>query len=466
MASIKKQGSKFYVYYYHPFLRNEGGKLVQQYEDFCDQDSASSRKREIEYQIKSGYFKAAANMAVADYFKLKFLPLYGAVKWKHKTYDTNMHYWENDILPFFQKMRLSGVTPADVERFLILMRKKKVWNLKHTPEERPYLSETTIRYVFTLVHCFFQKAVQWEDLENNPAKCDKPGTSCTQREFWQPERFEEALADIEDELLHLAIHIAFRCTLRIGEVCALDWGNISYEAKTISIEKTLQRVSVKALERITPKEVFHVFPPILKDSRSRLILTTPKSDFGIRTNTMSEQLCGELRQRHLKVAMEKAWHGDKYKDHNLVFCYSDGRPIEPGKLSRRFAKWQKKHGIGDIGSVDFHSIRISSTSLKLAVSGGDIKSAQKDLGDKTTHMVLSTYARSLDKQHAAMNEKFDEFFYGAIDGEAGQQQSAYEPINNELLLQIMKEQLKQPEFLETVLHALRAANASNSNNTK
>ena len=459
MASIRKQGSKYYVYYYHPLLKKADGKPEQQYEDFYDEASAISRKDEIEHQIKSGYFKTPANMTVEDYFKLKFVPLYAVVKWKFKTYDTNMSFWNNDILPYFKNMRVSKVTPADVEKFLIVMRKKKVRNMKNTPEEeRPYLSETTIRYVFTLVHCFFQKAVQWDDLEKSPVKSDKPGTNNTQRDFWLPERFEDALADIEDELLHLAIHIAFRCTLRIGEVCALNWENINYEAKTASIEKTLQRVTLDALEKISPKEVFHVYPPIRKDSMSRLILTTPKSDFGVRVNTMSEHLCEELRQRQLKVTMDKVRYGKKYNDHNLVFCYSDGRPIEPGKLSRKFAAWQKQHGIEDVGSVDFHSIRISSTSLKLAVSGGDVKSAQKDLGEKTTHMVLSTYARSLDKQHTAMNEKFDEFFYG--DVEPGLR--ANESINNELLLQMMTEHLKRPEFLETVLNALSTVTSSNA----
>lgn len=67
-------------------------------------------------------------------------------------------------------------------------------------------------------------------------------------------------------------------------------------------------------------------------------------------------------------------------------------------------------------------------------------------------MVLSAYARSLDTQHAAMNEKFDEFFYGDVDYPA----SANESINNELLLRMMTEQHKKPEFLEVVLKAMSA----------
>ncbi|MCL2057234.1 MAG: hypothetical protein FWH02_08475 [Oscillospiraceae bacterium] len=46
------------------------------------------------------------------------------------------------------------------------------------------------------------------------------------------------------------------------------------------------------------------------------------------------------------------------------------------------------------------------------LSGGDVKSVQRVLGDKTADMVLKVYGRSLDKQYRSMNEKFDEVFYG------------------------------------------------------
>lgn len=363
--------------------------------------------------MKNGNYKVPTNMTVREYFNNKYLPFYAIPKWKHRTYDTNMYYWNSDILSYFGDKRISKITPSDIERFLLLMRNKKVRNMKNTPEDdRPYLSETTIRYVYTLVHCFFKKAVQWDDIDKSPVKSDKPSIRKTHRDFLQPEQIEKVLDEIEDDLLHLAIHIAFRCTLRIGEVCALSWENINFEAKSISIEKTLERVSLDSLQKISPNDVFHVFPPTQKNSKSRLILTTPKTDFGIRSNTMSDQLCTELEQRKRDRIKDKKRYGEQYEDHNLVFCYPNGCPIDPRRLSDKFKKWQMNNSIEDVDSVVFHSIRITSTSLKLAVSGGDIKSAQKDLGDKITHMVLSTYARSLDTQHTAMNRKFDEFFMG------------------------------------------------------
>jgi len=417
------------------------------------------RKDEIEYQIKSGYFKTPANMIFEDYFKSKFVPLYATVKWKFKTWDTNMTIWNNDILPYFGKMTVSKIKPDDIERFLNLMRQKRVRNMPKTPEEeRPYLSETTVRYAYTLVHCLFKKAVEWEDIDKSPVKCEKPALSTKPRNFWQPERFAEALADVDDELLHLAIHLAFRCTLRIGEVCALEWDKINHDDLSVSVQKNLQRVTLEALDRIMAREVFIVFPQYMRNSQSRLIMTTPKSDFGVRVNTMSVQLSEELQQRHLKVTLDKVRHGKRYRDYNLVLCHPDGRPVDPQWLSRKFAKWQKKHGIGEIGSIDFHSIRVSSTSAQLVASGGDIKSVQKVTGHKTANMVLDVYARSLDSKYVSMNKNFDKQFYG----DTALHNAEIESINNELLLQVMTEQLQKPEFLEVVLKAMRAGHANNA----
>ncbi len=97
-------------------------------------------------------------------------------------------------------------------------------------------------------------------------------------------------------------------------------------------------VTLKALDRKDKREVFYVFPAQQKKSKSRLILTTPKSDCGTRTNTMSMQLGEELHQRQLKVAMDRVRHGKKYNDYDLVFCHTDGQPVDTKWLSRQFTK--------------------------------------------------------------------------------------------------------------------------------
>jgi recombinational DNA repair protein (RecF pathway) len=74
-------------------------------------------------------------------------------------------------------------------------------------------------------------------------------------------------------------------------------------------------------------------------------------------------------------------------------------------------------------------------------------------------MVMITYGRCLDKNHAAMNEKFDEYFYNGLDLS---KVTGAETINNELLVKAVAEHVHQPEFLQAVLHALQTATANNA----
>ena len=44
------------------------------------------------------------------------------------------------------------------------------------------------------------------------------------RAIWDAETIRRALDACEDDRLYLAIHLAFACSLRFGEICGLIWG--------------------------------------------------------------------------------------------------------------------------------------------------------------------------------------------------------------------------------------------------
>lgn len=70
--------------------------------------------------------------------------------------------------------------------------------------------------------------------------------------------------------------------VRIGELCALQWGSISMKEKTICIDATLHRL------RDTDGT---------ESTRTRIVIGTPKSDTSIRTIPMTDYaaaLCGKM----------------------------------------------------------------------------------------------------------------------------------------------------------------------------
>ncbi len=103
-----------------------------------------------------------------------------------------------------------------------------------------------------------------------------------------------------------------------------------------------------------------------------------------------------------------------YYDFDLVFCSPNGTPIEGSVINRSLAKHIKKNGLP---KVVFHSIRHTSTTYKLKLSGGDIKAVQGDTGHGTAQMVTEQYAHIIDDDRKANAARFQEAFYSTHESQ-------------------------------------------------
>ena len=91
-----------------------------------------------------------------------------------------------------------------------------------------------------------------------------------------------------------------------------------------------------------------------------------------------------LVQRKADIEELKDLFGDEFTDFNLVFCSSNGKPIEGQVINRAFNKLIEENGLP---KVVFHSLRHSSITYKLKLNGGDMKSVQGDSGHAQVKMV-------------------------------------------------------------------------------
>jgi integrase len=117
-------------------------------------------------------------------------------------------------------------------------------------ETIPFLSGSTLASIYTLVKCFFDAAVKWKSIEENPVKLEKPAKNNEvvgsildlddeDTGIWDIRMTMAALAEMSDELLHLMVHIASAHACRNGELCGLTWDVIRFDkgAMCLSIEK-------------------------------------------------------------------------------------------------------------------------------------------------------------------------------------------------------------------------------------
>lgn len=252
----------------------------------------------------------------------------------------------------------------------------------------------------------------------------------------------------------------------IQEYRGLTFDCIDWEEGSIRIDKVIQRLKKEDLKESSCEKPLLIFPNKIgtkkeEEIKSCLVMKNPKTLKSKRTIYLIKQLLEELKQRKRLVDRRKLILAQEYQDYNLIMCLEDGTPIEP----KLIAKWIKKfidrnHGIYPM--VRLHNLRSTSTTYKLVVSKGDIKSVQGDTGHATAKMVTDTYAKIQDKSRKKMAQALEKNFY-----KDGKQPEASKPCdeaaartqaaNEQMLLQELKDKVMgNPEALETLLSALQA----------
>lgn len=162
-----------------------------------------------------------------------------------------------------------------------------------------------------------------------------------------------------------AVLFCLNTGLRLGEVCALRWSDIDFEAKMLTISHTVQRVT--------------------QNGKSVLLLQSPKTEAGKRTIPLTAEIILMLQRRR--------------KEHSREYVFGTDNPLEPRTLQYRFTALLQKC---NIRRRNFHSLRHTFASRFVAL-GGDVKSLSEILGHANVRTTMQLYVHpSLEQKRADM----------------------------------------------------------------
>lgn len=413
MASIVKRNNKYNVVYYYI---EPDGKKRQRWECCDSHKAALARKAEIENAIYKDTFIAPQTTTVADLMR-DFVEFYGAKKWGLSTYDSNVGLIENYILPIMGDMRVQDVTPRYVDRlYSILPKTRSVMRGRCKPKNE-FLAPPTIMKIHKLLKCAFKQAVRWELVSKNPFEMAiTPKSEYKHREMWTAETIRTALDACRDGRLFVAINLAFACSMRIGEICGLEWRNVHITDDDIArddahvyIEQELYRASRKSIETTFIKDVIKVFPPLKPNTKTVLVLKKPKTKSSERKVWLPRALAYILREWKKWQDGAKEVLGSEYEDSGLVLALPNGRPCEGKLIEESFQRLKEQE---NLPNVVFHSLRHSSTTYKLKLNHGDLKATQGDTGHAQVDMITRIYAHILDEDRKVNAQRFNTAFYG------------------------------------------------------
>jgi len=156
----------------------------------------------------------------------------------------------------------------------------------------------------------------------------------------------------------IGIIIAMLMGLRIGEICALQWKNIDLDKRTITVDKTIQRIRATA---------------DTEESKTKIIIDTPKSNAGARVIPIPEILLCKLEELKSKG--------------NTYLLTNTADYIEPRIYQRYYKKYLE---LCAIKYKCFHTLR--HTFATMAISKGmDIKTLSVFLGHTDISFTMKRY---------------------------------------------------------------------------
>ncbi len=146
--------------------------------------------------------------------------------------------------------------------------------------------------------------------------------------------------------------------IRIGEICALKWEDISFLEKTVYIHKTMQRIQNDI--GVNPK--------------TKVVVTTPKSECSIRHIPLPDELLCLLS-------------GCCFNPQGYFLTDSEYKYMEPRTMQNHFKAALKKTSLE---IMNFHSLR-HTFATRCIENGFDVKSLSEILGHANVNITMNRY---------------------------------------------------------------------------
>lgn len=176
---------------------------------------------------------------------------------------------------------------------------------------------------------------------------------------------------------NLGILICIFTGLRIGELCALKWGDISLDEQVISVNKTMQRIQCNGNNT----------------HKTKILISTPKSNCSIRKIPIPHELFELLIN-------------ERKSDNAFLLSGVHDSFIEPRTMQNRFKLVLKECCIKN---ANFHSLRHTFATRCIEL-GFDVKSLSEILGHASVNITMNRYVHpSMELKQKNMDKLSDLF---------------------------------------------------------
>ena len=284
---------------------------------------------------------------------------------KETTWETKNSIIDKKLIPYFGKKRMSDIKPKD-----IIAWQNEMMNYRDE-HGNPY-SPVYLKTLHNQLSTIFNHAVKFYGLSENPAaKAGNMGKAKNkEKEFWTKDEYLKFIDEMLDKPISFyAFEMLYWTGIRLGELLALTSSDFDFERKTVTINKSYQRIGKKD------------------------IITSPKTEKSNRVINMPDFLCEEMKEYiHSLYGVT---------DSDRIF------PISKSYLHHEMDRGTKAAGVK---RIPIHSIRHSHISLLIDLGFSAVAIANRvghesiDITYNYAHMFPSTQLDMANKLNEERGE--------------------------------------------------------------
>lgn len=250
-------------------------------------------------------------------------------------------------------------------------------------KRKSQLTNNTILHFYNLINLMFETAIKWKRLDNNPnTLVPKPKKEKKLAQCYNPEEIMILMEGLKKECLkyQALLTLAIDTGARRSEILALNWNDIDLYNKIITINKSMDVINGKFIEKPT-KNTSSTRKIVLTDTTTEILKLYKEEEKSVRKN---------------------------FKENNKLFLAKSGKPMYPTTCVKILHKVAKKNGLKEL---NFHSLRHSSASLQIAL-GVHTKLIQDRMGHSSTNTTMTIYSHVFQENRDEVANKLNSILSG------------------------------------------------------
>ncbi|WP_234124863.1 site-specific integrase [Clostridium hydrogenum] len=347
--------------------KTDGSRNQKWFSGFKTKKEAQIKQAEIITKLQKGCYFETQKMNLSSYLDY-WLENYARTNVAQSTF-VRYRQFANCIKKHLGNLQLSKLKPIAIQQLYSDVNKQ--------------VSNSTVLKLHRFLHLALKHAVKWRIIPLNPTEmCQPPKPKRHEMSVWDISTYKNFKDLIKNEVMFLVVVLGTETGMRLGEILALRWEDISFDSKTIHVTNSLQYIN------------------------KEFILKEPKTKKSKRSITLMDTTLQVLKSVQYEQRVNKMLFGKDYDNNNFVCCWNTGKPIIPHYISTRFKKLIKKYNLPEIR---FHDLRHTHATFLLS-QGINPKVVSERLGHSTITLTLDTYSHVLPNMQEEATEKLNKLF--------------------------------------------------------